>query len=154
MGQGNSKTELRELTRDNLKQCFELKVSKDQMKYIASNEDSLKDAENNADVARPFAIYREGKMVGFAMFAFDEEYEDPFDRYWLWRFMIDADHQGKGIGSEALRTIIRYFKDNGANNIRLSTKEDNIKALNLYKRAGFYETGEMNDEEIVLQLDL
>lgn len=154
MIQGNSKTELRELTRDNLKQCFELKVSKDQMKYIASNEDSLIDAEDNADVARPFAIYHEGKMVGFAMFAFDEEYEDPFDRYWLWRFMIDADHQGKGIGSEALRTIIRYFKDNGANNIRLSTKEDNIKALNLYKRAGFYETGEMNDEEIVLQLDL
>ena len=50
--------------------------------------------------------------------------------------------------------LIRYFKDNGANNIRLSTKEDNIKALKLYKRAGFYETGQMNDEEIVLQLDL
>ncbi|MBP5745546.1 MAG: GNAT family N-acetyltransferase [Lachnospiraceae bacterium] len=148
------KTELKELTNDNLKQCFELKVDKDQMKYIASNEDSYKDAKENADVARPFAIYHEGKMVGFAMFAFDELYEDPLDRYWLWRFMIDRDHQGKGIGSEALKTIIGYFKDNGANNIRLSTKEDNTKALNLYRKAGFYDTGEMNDEEIVLQLDL
>ena len=148
------KTELKELTNDNLKQCFELKVDKDQMKYIASNEDSIKDAKENADVARPFAIYHEGKMVGFAMFAFDELYEDPLDRYWLWRFMIDRDHQGKGIGREALKTIIGYFKDNGANNIRLSTKEDNTKALNLYRKAGFYDTGEMNDEEIVLQLDL
>ena len=148
------KTELKELTNDNLKQCFELKVDKDQMKYIASNEDSLKDAKENADVARPFAIYHEGKMVGFAMFAFDDLYEDPLDRYWLWRFMIDRDHQGKGIGREALKTILGYFKDNGANNIRMSTKEDNTKALNLYRKAGFYDTGEMNDEEIVLQLDL
>ena len=148
------KTELKELTNDNLKQCFELKVANDQMKYIASNEDSIKDAKENADVARPFAIYHEGKMVGFAMFAFDDLYEDPLDRYWLWRFMIDRDHQGKGIGREALKTIIGYFKDNGANNIRLSTKEDNTKALNLYRKAGFYDTGEMNDEEIVLQLDL
>ena len=148
------KTELKELTKDNLKQCFELKVDKDQMKYIASNEDSYKDAKENADVARPFAIYHEGKMVGFAMFAFDDLYEDPLDRYWLWRFMIDRDHQGKGIGREALKTIIGYFKDNGANNIRLSTTEDNTKALNLYRKAGFYDTGEMNDEEIVLQLDL
>ncbi|MBQ3904790.1 MAG: GNAT family N-acetyltransferase [Eubacterium sp.] len=88
------------------------------------------------------------------MFAFDEEYEKPDDRYWLWRFMIDERQQGKGFGTAALREIIKYFKDNGANNIRLSTKESNIKALSLYKKAGFYETGEYNGEEIVLQLDL
>ena len=148
------KIELRALSEDNIEQCFKLKVADDQMQYIASNEDSWKTAKENADVARPFAIYHEGKMVGFAMFAFDDLYEDPLDRYWLWRFMIDKEHQGKGIGREALKTIIGYFKDNGANNIRLSTKEDNTKALNLYRKAGFYDTGEMNDEEIVLQLDL
>lgn len=93
-------------------------------------------------------------MVGFTMFAFDEEYEDPFDRYWLWRLMIDESLQGKGYGTAALQTIIQYFRDNGANNIRLSTKETNINALSMYRKAGFIETGEMNDEEIVLKLDL
>ena len=146
--------ELREINEDNLKQCIELKVSKDQMQYIASNEDSIKDAKENEDVARPFAIYIDGKMVGFAMFAFDEMYEDPFDRYWLWRFMIDESFQGKGYGSEALKTIIQYFKDNGANNIRLSTKESNVNALKMYRKAGFCDTGEVNDGEIVLKLDL
>ena len=145
--------ELREINEDNLKQCIELKVSKDQMQYIASNEDSIKDAKENEDVARPFAIYIDGKMVGFAMFAFDEMYEDPFDRYWLWRFMIDESFQGKGYGSEALKTIIQYFKDNGANNIRLSTKESNVNALKMYRKAGFCDTGEVNDGEIVLKLD-
>jgi diamine N-acetyltransferase len=146
--------ELITLTEPILQQCFELKVASDQTQYIASNSDSLAAAKENEKVARPFAIYCDGEMVGFTMFAFDEDYEDPDDRYWLWRFMIDEKQQGKGCGTAALRVIIQYFKEHGANNIRLSTKETNIKALSLYHKAGFYDTGEMNDAEIVLQLDL
>ena len=146
--------ELITLTEDLLQRCFELKVASDQTQYIASNSDSLAAAKENEKVARPFAIYCDGEMVGFTMFAFDENYEDPDDRYWLWRFMIDEKQQGKGCGTAALRVIIQYFKEHGANNIRLSTKETNIKALSLYHKAGFYDTGEMNDEEIVLQFDL
>ena len=67
--------ELVELTESNLEQCFELKVSKEQEPYIDSNEKSWNAALENKDVARPFAIYADGKMVGFTMFAFDEEYE-------------------------------------------------------------------------------
>lgn len=146
--------ELTDLSEDNLQQCFELKVASDQTQYIASNEDSWKAAKENGKVARPFAICCDGKMIGFTMFAFDEDYEDPDDRYWLWRFMIDESFQGKGYGTAALRAIIRYFKDHGANNIRLSTKDTNASALSLYRKAGFRDTGEMNDGEIVLQLDL
>ena len=148
------KIELRELNTDNIQQCFELRVSEEQVQYISSNEDSWKDAKENEQVARPFAIYADGQMVGFTMFAFDEEYEDPDDRYWLWRFMIDRNLQGKGYGTAALLVIIQYFRENGANNIRLSTKETNHGALSMYEKAGFHRTGEMNDEEIVLQLDL
>ena len=146
--------ELTDLSEDNMKQCFSLKVASDQMQYIASNEDSWKEAKENEKVARPFAIYCDGEMIGFTMFAFDEDYEDPDDRYWLWRFMIDERSQGKGYGTAALQVIIQYFKDHGANNIRLSTKETNANALSIYRKAGFRDTGEMNEEEIVLQLDL
>ena len=146
--------ELTDLSEDNMKQCFNLKVASNQMQYIASNEDSWKAAKENEKTARPFAIYCDGKMIGFTMFAFDEAYEDPDDRYWLWRFMIDENLQGKGYGTEALKVIIQYFKDHGANNIRLSTKETNTHALSMYRKAGFHDTGEMNDEEIVLQMDL
>ena len=68
--------------------------------------------------------------------------------------MIDEKFQGKGYGAASLQKIIKYFKDHGANNIRLSTKESNANALSMYRRAGFLDTGEMNDEEIVLKLDL
>ena len=148
------KIELKDLTEDNIEQCFELKVASEQMQYIASNENSWKVAKENKKIARPFAIYCDGNMVGFTMFAFDEEYEDPNDRFWLWRFMIDENSQGNGYGSAALQVIIQYFREHGANNIRLSTKETNTTALSMYHKAGFRDTGEMNDEEIVLQLYL
>jgi len=147
------KIELVELSEENMKQCFDLSVSDNQMKYIDSNEKSWRAAKENEDVARSFAISCDGEIIGFTMFAFDEEYDDPNDRYWLWRFMIDKRVQGKGYGTLALQVIIQYFKDHGANNIRLSTKETNKEALSLYHKAGFRETGEMNGEEIVLQLD-
>ena len=148
------KIELCDLSEENLQQCFNLKVADGQAQYIASNKDSWQTANENKTVARPFALCCDGKVVGFTMFAFDENYADPNDRYWLWRFMIDESLQGKGYGTAALQVIIQYFKDHGANNIRLSTKDTNLHALSVYHKAGFKETGEMNGEEIVLQLDL
>ena len=148
------KIELCDLSEENLQQCFNLKVADGQTQYIASNKDSWQTANENKTVVRPFALCCDGKVVGFTMFAFDENYADPNDRYWLWRFMIDESLQGKGYGTAALQVIIQYFKDHGANNIRLSTKDTNLRALSIYHKAGFKETGEMNGEEIVLQLDL
>jgi hypothetical protein len=75
------KIELIDLTEENMRQCFEIRVASNQKQYIASNEDSWKTAKENEKVVRPFAIYCDGKMVGFTMFAFDEEYWDPNDRY-------------------------------------------------------------------------
>lgn len=46
------------------------------------------------------------KIIGFTMFAFELTSGDPNDRYWLWRFMIDKNSQGKGYGSAALKKII------------------------------------------------
>ena len=148
------KIELVELSGELLQQCLALQVADDQRQYIASNAESWKTAKENEKVARPFAICGDGKVIGFTMFAFEEDYEDPNDRTWLWRFMIDEASQGKGYGTAALKRIIQYFRDHGANNIRLSTKESNTNALAMYRRAGFRDTGEWNGEEIVLQLDL
>lgn len=144
--------ELREITDKNIEECCSLTVGEKQQEYIASNQSSLETAKASPEIARPFAIYIDDRMVGFTMFAFDEEYEDPDDRYWLWRFMIDEKLQGRGYGSLALKEIISYFQKNGANNITLSTKESNKSALALYHKFGFRETGEMNDGEIVLRL--
>lgn len=133
-----------------------LKVSDQQKQYIASNKDSLITSRAIAykEIARPFAIYAQGRIVGFAMFAFDLASQDPEDRYWLWRFMIDKHMQGNGYGSAALEKIIEYFQNQGANHLMLSTKPSNTAALSLYRKFQFAETGERNEDEIVLRRNL
>ena len=144
--------ELQPVDQSNRTDCILLKVTKAQSEYIATNESSLKAAAEHPEVARPFVIYADGIAVGFTMFAFEPDYEDPDDRYWLWRFMIDETYQGKGYGKEALRQIISYFKENEAGNIRLSTKESNVNAIQLYQSFGFVPNGDRNDGEIVFEL--
>ena len=147
------RAEVREINDSNMEECLALTVSAEQVQYISPNADSLKEADGVPEIARPFAVYVDDRMVGFAMFAFDEINDDP-DKYWLWRFMIDEEFQGKGYGSAALEAIIEYFRENGADEITLSTKENNTAALGLYHKFGFSENGEMNGEETVLKKPL
>ena len=138
---------------NNREAVLALSVREDQ-DFVAPNWYSLKQAdETNAEhpgVARPFAIYADDKLVGFCMFSFAPEAEDPDDRYWLWRFMIDKSEQGKGYGQAALAEIIKYFRDNGADMLYLSTEPENELGLHVYHKAGFQETGVIDDDEAVL----
>ncbi len=101
------KITLKKITEQNRQECFSLEVNPAQSEYIASNENSLNEARENAEIARPFAIYAGDKMIGFTMFAWDENNEDPEDRYWLWRFMIDK--SGSLIGVSQRKTGIIYM---------------------------------------------
>lgn len=146
------KIELRKINEQNKAEIISLTVAEEQSGYIASNESSLAEAEAFPEIACSFGIYADGKAVGFTMFAFDENNDDPHDKYWLWRFMIDKSLQGNGYGSAAMKEIINYFRDNGADEITLSTKENNVSALAIYHKFGFRENGEIIDGETVLKL--
>ena len=126
--------------------------------FVAPNDLSLQEAaETEAKapgVARPFAIYDDETPVGFCMFAFDPQAADPEDRYYLWRFMIDRACQDKGRGQAALSVIMRYFRDNGADCLYLSTEPENQVGLHVYHKAGFRETGVISDGEAVLMRTL
>ncbi len=130
-----------------------LSVREDQP-FVAPNDVSLRQADEanaeNSGVARPFAIYADGTLVGFCMFAFDPSDEDEEDRYYLWRFMIDQRYQDKGYGQGALEAIMDYFRDNGADRLYLSTEPENERGLHVYHKAGFRETGVIDDGEAVM----
>ncbi len=144
---------LRPIDDTNREAVIALNVREDQP-FVAPNDVSLRQfAETEAEapgVARPFAIYADEELVGFCMFIFDPEDEDEEDRYYLWRFMIDQRYQGKGYGQAAMDEIIRYFKDRGADRLYLSTEPENARGLHVYHKAGFRETGVIDDDEAVL----
>ena len=67
------KIELRTIDDTNKAEVVLLEVSDSQKEYIASNALSLETSLNAEyrEIARPFAIYADEKLVGFTMFAFD-----------------------------------------------------------------------------------
>ena len=146
---------LEPVNENNKEAVLALSVREDQP-FVASNDVSLRQAEEtNAETpgaARPFAIYADDRLVGFCMFAVNPEDDDEDDRYYLWRFMIDQNEQGKGYGQAALAEIIRYFRALGADRILLSTEPENECGLHVYHKAGFRDTGCIDCDEAVLRL--
>ena len=65
-----------------------------------------------------------------------------------------ANEQCKGYGQAALAWIIRYFKDRGAHVLYLSTEPENELGLHVYHKFGFRETGEFEEDEAILKLEL
>lgn len=141
---------LKDVDRGNYEECLTLDVSGDQRSFVATNLRSLAQAYVFQDVAKPYAIYDDDVMVGFAMFHVDSAKGE----YWLWRFMIDKRHQNKGYGKAAMGAIINHFASIGAKAVKLCFEPDNHVAEKLYTKCGFYRNGEMEDDEIVMQLDL
>ena len=144
---------LRTIDDTNREAVLALSVREDQP-FVAPNDYSLKQAEEaneeHPGVARPIGIYADDRLVGFCMFSFAPEEEYPDDRYWLWRFMIDKSKQDKGYGQAALQEIMKYFRDNGADRLYLSTEPENERGLHVYHKAGFRETGVNSGGEAVL----
>lgn len=144
---------LREITEENFIDAFNLKLGEGQEKYVSHPIRSLAQAYVYREQCKPFGIYNEDKMVGYVMVIYD--YDVP--EYDIWHMMIDASHQGKGYGKEALDKVIAYIKtkpfgDSGK--VMLTCNKDNAVALKLYSKIGFTETGVEDEDEIELSMML
>ena len=110
------KIELAEITKDNVRDVFDLKVAPGQEQFVAANPWSLAQAFAERDIAWPRAIVADGAVVGFLMLEIDPSEEDgrPF---WLWRLMIDASVSTQGIrrgGRDARRRLRAIPRSNRA----------------------------------------
>ncbi|MCL6660853.1 GNAT family N-acetyltransferase [Paenibacillus amylolyticus] len=139
---------LQPITKENEFECINLKPREDQLDLVASNADSLIHATKEI-TSKPYGIFAEDQMVGFILFD-NEIYNDGY--YWILRFMMDEKHQGKGYGKLAIQEVVRMLQERSdCQQIRVSHVPHNITANALYKRCGFQETGELEDNgDIIL----
>lgn len=129
--------QLRKITTENWIKAISLKVREDQMNYIASNAVSLAQL-NFLDNFHAKGIYFEEEMIGFTLFGIDEEDNE----YWIYRMMIDKNHQGKGYGKAAVKLVIediQKMKEERHKTITLSYEPKNEHAKRIYEKMGFQE---------------
>lgn len=141
---------LREITKETVKSILDLSVTKEQEKFISSNARSIAEAYF-AGEAWFRAIYADETPIGFVMISDIPEKAE----YYLWRFMIDARHQGKGYGRRALELVIEHVKTRpNAKAFYTSHVKGNEGTGRFYRKLGFEYTGEVGGEELVMRLEL
>lgn len=71
------------------------------------------------------------KVIGFLLYSL------IYDRIEIEQFEVITKERRKGIGDKLLKYLIEKYQDTDIKNITLEVKEDNIVAINLYKKYGF-----------------
>lgn len=142
---------LRKVDKENFRKVVGMKLVNGGQEFVAPNVYSLAQAWVFYEEARPFAIYKDEEVIGFMMLGVDEK-EREAD---IWRFMIAEEQQGKGYGTEAMKVAIEIIKNEKKFDcVALSYVPGNDVGQHVYEKLGFKATGEIDDGEIIMKLDL
>ncbi|MEO0824378.1 MAG: GNAT family N-acetyltransferase [Cyanobacteria bacterium J06642_9] len=147
---------LRQITADTVRLITDLAVRPDQQHFVASNAVSLAEALFHEE-AWYRAIYEGESPAGFVMLYDETLRKIPPSKpeVSLWRFMIDANFQGRGIGKAALGLVIDQVRSQGVFSLlKASYVPGPGCAKDFYLRYGFHPTGETDEGEVVLTLPL
>jgi diamine N-acetyltransferase len=80
--------------------------------------------------------------------------EQPF-RYFLWRLLIDAGHQGRGYGRAAMSMVIDQLRGRpGADELITSVHPGPGSPAPFYRALGFEPTGDWLEDEELYRLPL
>ena len=141
---------LREINKDDINAVLRLQVHKDQERFVANNAWSIAQG-TYSELAWFRAIYADDDPVGFVMLELNPAKEE----YYVWRFMIDKQQQGKGYGQQALQLVIDFVREQTeAKQLLLSYVPGEGSAVTFYERLGFVETGEVEEGENIMKLEL
>ena len=143
---------LREITRDNWRECVRIKVEPSQTQFVSSNVFSLAQSKYEPECV-PLGIYDDEQMVGFIMYRPEDH---GLAKLWfIDRLMVGAEHQKKGYGRAAMTLLLeRLRSQKGYNAILISFVPENAVAQKLYSSFGFEDTGEIDDGELVYRIGL
>jgi diamine N-acetyltransferase len=141
---------LRAVTKDTVRAICRLRVAEEQREYVAENAVSI--AEAHFEPRAWFrAIYAGETPVGFVMLSDDPETPE----YFLWRLMVDAAHQGRGYGRQAIALLVDYVRTRPtARELLVSYHPGPHSPREFYLRQGFRDTGRIEGGEVVLSLPL
>jgi diamine N-acetyltransferase len=127
---------LREITAETVRRICELEPHQAQSGFVAPNAVSIAQAHFNP-VAVFRAVYADDEPVGFIMWR-----PDDGASCFLWRFMIDKDHQGKGYGRQAIALWLKSLLPQGYTLARTSYVPGPGGPHGFYLAQGFRDTGE------------
>lgn len=145
---------LRPIDRSNWRATLHLNVRPDQQQFVADYTPPALIVLAKAYIQpagipfMPFAIYSNEQMIGLCALSCTST---SHDNYWLYHFLIDHHHQGRGYGSAALQVVINMVATcyPRCEYLNLTVHPANTAAQRLYERHGFERAGVQDDGELL-----
>ena len=147
---------LRDITDENRAAVAALRVAPGQEQFVASVEHSFVDAAKTPE-GNPWyrAIYAGDEPVGFVMLSWDVTPQPGILGPWfLWRLLIDERYQRRVYGRAALTLIVDLIRKEGATELLTSYQPGEGEPWPFYEKFGFVPTGEVEEGENVIRLEL
>jgi aminoglycoside 6'-N-acetyltransferase len=107
------------------------------------NDAELRRQAEGHDETEALAIEREAELVG--LIQYHEENEPDFRHASIDLFLAEL-YQGRGLGSDAVRTLARYLiGERGHHRLTIDPAADNVAAIRAYEKVGFRPVGRMRE---------
>ncbi|MEU0397207.1 GNAT family N-acetyltransferase [Streptomyces sp. NPDC006208] len=136
---------------DNWRAVADIAPRDDQRAFVAALAARYLLLSMRGGVWHSLGVQADKTMVGHVMWA----YGDENGSHWIGGMVVDAAEQGKGVGRQTMVALIRWLSERAdCQEIRLSYHPDNTAASNLYTSLGFVHTGEFEDAELVVALQV
>jgi histidinol dehydrogenase len=145
---------LRTVTDANVDALIQLDVAPEQQGLVGSVAKSL--AQASVRPGTPLGIYDGDTPVGLLLlWDMRRDPDEPADQLYVWRILVDAKHQRKGYGAQAMRWAIDEARRRGVATVGLSHQSKPGNAGPFYEKLGFRYTGrvEHGEREMVLELN-
>ena len=123
------------------KQVHELHVNWRPDLFLSVEEVISKESfEKMIQAKEIFVAKIEDEIVGYITFNIKEK-NNPNMRYrkqlQIEAICIDEKNRGKGIGTQLLKHVKQYGKENDCTDIYLTVNEENVSAIKMYEQFGF-----------------
>ena len=129
-----------------------IKVKEAQRGYVSDLSNILARAYAYRDSrSKAYILYLGEKPVGAAMY-----YDlDEWQAYDFSQLFIDERYQGMGYGKEACKLVLDHMRQDGKyHKVILCYIEGNTAAEKMYENLGFRATGEVDEDEVIMSMDL
>ena len=136
-----------EVTADNWRDVADLAPRDDQRSYVAPLAARYLLLGVYGDTWHNLGAYDGTTPVGHVMWGTDED-----GSRWIGGLLIDAAHQGRGLGRAVVQELVRRLQAAGVAPVRLSHHPDNVASRALFESLGFRPTGVVEDGEVVMEL--
>ncbi|KZZ84152.1 GNAT family N-acetyltransferase [Bacillus sp. SJS] len=136
--------EIKRINSSNWREALELSVHDEQQKFVASVHPPVAIALAKAYIrpggkmVEPYGIYNHGTLSGFFNLHYTPESAED---YWIVHFFIDKKYHRQGLGTKALKEIVKHIEHNHpqCTRLQLTVHPENKAGKEFYLKFGFSE---------------